>query len=344
MEKTSVKFPDLDQFVFIPVFAFQNKMFVFSFFREFAPALHLAISEDGLKWKELNGQEPILESQVGVKYWRDPFIIQDQQGVFHLLCTDGWSSPSIVHASSPDLLTWSDQDLLPVMQAFSTAKNAWAPECCYDYEKNEYLIFWSSTVDAAFPEHLNKPKDYMNHRIYACTTKDFKTYSPTFLYFDPGYNVIDASITSKPNPTNNRWIYAMAFKDERGNNTYFPEELARKFVLFAQSESPRGTWNVNPVPISKNTYKPPTENQKETWAEGPCIIWNVHSKEWWVYYEYFRNHQYGLVTSADGNHWINRDNELSFPEGAKHGTIIEVTNPIVISKLKAAYKPYDDEN
>ncbi len=54
-----------------------------------APALHLAISDDLLTWKEITDEEPVLESKVGTKYWRDPFVIQAEDGTFHLLCTDG---------------------------------------------------------------------------------------------------------------------------------------------------------------------------------------------------------------------------------------------------------------
>lgn len=317
-------------------------MFVFSFFREFAPAFHLAISNDGLNWKELNNQEPILESQVGGKYWRDPFIFQDQQGLFHLFCTDGWASQYIAYASSNDLLHWSEQKLLHVMKDFPTAHNAWAPECCYDYERQEYLVFWSSTVEAAFPDHQNKPKDYQNNRIYATSTKDFITYSPTFLLFDPAFNVIDASITSRYDPIAAKRIYAMAFKDERGENSYFPNELARKHILIGQSDSPRGPWNITLSPISPSSFNTANENKKETWAEGPCILWNSRVQEWWVYYEYFRKHQYGLVTSLDSISWKNRDSDLHFPEAVKHGTIIEIQDKEVIKKLENAYTPYDN--
>ena len=131
-------------------------MYVFCFFREFAPALHLAISNDLLHWNELNGQEPILEPEVGGKYWRDPFIIQAHDGLFHLLCTDGWASPYIAHASSSNLIDWSPQELLHVMKSFPSAQNAWAPEACYDRERKDFLVFWSSTVSDAFPMHENK--------------------------------------------------------------------------------------------------------------------------------------------------------------------------------------------
>jgi beta-xylosidase len=303
-------------------------MFVFTFFREMAPAMHLAISDDLLTWTEITDEEPVLESKVGNLYWRDPFIIQAEDGTFHLLCTDGWASPSIVHASSKDLLAWSTQDIIPVMKAFPGVKNAWAPEACYDRQAKDYVIFWSSTVPSAFPGHANKPEDYQNHRIYACRTKDFKTYSKTGLFFDPGFNCIDVSIS------HNNGKYLMAFKDERGNNAFFPGEIARKHVIVAWSGSLNGPWSIEVEPVSRSSYDDDTSNNVKAWAEGPCVFWDTRGKKWWIFYEYFRSQKYGAVHSKDGVHWTNVDDKLSFPPGVKHGTVFEVMDADVIKKLK----------
>ncbi len=308
-------------------------MYLFSFFREFAPALHLAISEDLLNWTEINNEEPILEPQVGGKYWRDPFIIRDIQGTFHLLCTDGWSSQYIAHASSSDLINWSDQTIIHVMKNYPSAKNAWAPEAVYNHLRNEYLIFWSSTVVDAFPEHENKPKDYLNHRIYACTTKDFKSFSNSFLFFDPGYNVIDASIGF------NGSEYLMAFKDERAKDSFFRDEKARKHVLFGTSQDPMGTWVLRDFPISRSLYSEKksevVENPTEYWSEGASVFWNSADRKWYVFYEYFRSHKYGCTRSSDLRHWENLDSQLDMPPGVKHGTVFEVNNDKIIEKLKS---------
>jgi len=304
-------------------------MYCFCFFREMAPALHLAISDDLLTWTEITDEEPVLESKVGNKYWRDPFIIQAEDGTFHLLCTDGWASPDIVHASSRDLITWSPQGILPVMKDFPGTKNAWAPEACYDRQLKDYVIFWSSTVPSAFPDHLNKPDDYKNHRVYACRTKDFRVFSKTHLFFDPGFNCIDASI----NFHNGK--YLMAFKDERGDDKYFPGEVARKHVLVAWSEALAGPWSVVPEPVSKSTGSDDVANDVKTWAEGPCVFFDARGKEWWIFYEYFRSRAYGAVRSKDGVHWTNVDNKLSFPPGVNHGTVFEVMDADVIRKLRS---------
>jgi hypothetical protein len=311
-------------------------MYVFCFFRDFAPAVHLAISTDLLQWHELNGQEPILEPEVGGKYWRDPFTIQAQDGIFHLLCTDGWTSPYIAHASSSNLIDWSPQDLLHVMKSFPSAQNAWAPEACYDREGNDYLVFWSSTVLDAFPMHENKTQKYQNHRIYACRTPDFKQFSEAFLYFDPGFNCIDASISHANGQ------YLMAFKDERGNSEYFTDEIARKHLLIARTSCLNDHWEISTTPISKSNYATSTPNNFENWTEGPSVFWNGAQAEWWVFYEYFRSHKYGAVKSNNGVDWVNMDSALQMPPGVKHGTIFEVNDPQIIKGLERLNIAIDD--
>lgn len=316
-------------------------MFVLAFFRELAPALHLAVSDDGFAWSELNGQEPVLESRVGAMYWRDPFIMQDLSGTFHLLCTDGWSSPDIIHATSKDLLAWSSQQVLHVMAAYPTARNAWAPEACLDPATGEIAVFWSSTVPAAFPEHAAivaaNPKEYRNHRIYGCKTRDFAAFTPTSVFFDPGYNCIDASIARGKDGT-----YLMAFKDERGNDPCFPGELARKHVLVATAGSLDGPWTVQPGPVSASTFNGHVQNDVRTWAEGPCVTWNRQREAWVVCYEYFRAGKYGAATSKDGTRWERIDERCSFPPGAKHGTVFEVQDPAIIEGLESIRAPIDD--
>jgi beta-xylosidase len=307
-------------------------MYVFSFFREFAPALHLAISEDLRNWTEVTDEEPILEPMVGGKYWRDPFILRAEDGIFHLLCTDGWESPDIAHATSTNLVDWSPQEILPVMRSIPGAKNAWAPEACYDHQQGVYWLFWSSTVPSAFPDHPNKPKDYRNHRIYGCSTKDFKTYSPTQLFFDPGFNCIDASIGYA------NGMYLMAFKDERGDNPYFPDEAARKHILITTAPSLTGSWTPSTYREDLGLDLAGASNKKDWWTEGPSVFWDPKGHEWWIFYEYFRSHRYGAIKSADGRHWTNMDDALHFPEGVKHGTVFWVEDPAICEQLRTFRK------
>lgn len=74
-----------------------------------------------------------------------------------------------------------------------TAKNCWAPEIYYDEETETFLICWATTIPGRFPE-TEREDDDNNHRMYHVATKDFKTYTDTALFFEPGFNVIDTFI------------------------------------------------------------------------------------------------------------------------------------------------------
>jgi len=46
----------------------------------------------------------------------------------------------------------------------------------------------------AFTYFTGNGEEGLNHRIYGTTTRDFWTFSPTRLFYEPGFNVIDATI------------------------------------------------------------------------------------------------------------------------------------------------------
>lgn len=99
-------------------------MYIFSYFKTGEEKLFLATSDNGLEWEDMNHGEPLFASSVGTKTMRDPFIIQDHEGIYHLLWTNGWNSQSIGYARSENLVDWSDERLLPVMENVPQTKTA----------------------------------------------------------------------------------------------------------------------------------------------------------------------------------------------------------------------------
>ena len=63
---------------------------------------------------------------------RDPSILRGPDGVFHLVWTIAWTDHAIGVAHSRDLIHWSEQTRLPVMEHEHTALNTWAPDLFYD--------------------------------------------------------------------------------------------------------------------------------------------------------------------------------------------------------------------
>ncbi|WP_235549355.1 glycoside hydrolase family 43 protein [Paenibacillus sp. Root444D2] len=275
---------------------------LFSYFTEIEEKLFLAASEDGYHWKELNDGRPIWESPIGTKQLRDPFVIEDAAGKFHLVWTDGWQSRSIGYAWSMDLIYWQGAKLIPVMEHLPETQNTWAPEIFYDTSKQAYRIVWSSTVGAG-------PR---NHRIWSTTTTDFKDFSEAQIFFDPGYNVIDATITDLDDR------YLMLFKDERGLNEKGTANKAIRFCIVAKEDSDRPS--VNHI----------SELITPALTEGPTL-YNVErngSKEWILLVDGFQEHYYGAYRSTDLMTWNNITDQVHVPKGARHGSVIQLNKDL----------------
>ena len=63
------------------------------------------------------------------------------------------------------------------------------------------------------------------------------------------------------------------------------------------------------------------------WAEGPSAI--MIGEFWYVYFDRYREGRYGAVRSKDLQQWEDISSLVSFPEGARHGTVFEVTQPVL---------------
>ena len=267
--------------------------------------LHLCWSEDGLRWNTLKGGESFMSPKVGEhKLVRDPSIVQAPDGTFHMVWTISWTQCGFGYAHSKDLINWSEQKLVPVMENEPTVRNCWAPELFYDVPNEMYYIFWASTVPGKF-EGLGSEDNY-NHRQYYVTTKDFIAFSSTKLFFDPGHNVIDAFLAKEGEQ------YLLFYKDE----TLLPIE--KKSIHLAIGKNPSGP------------FEPQREIGHTNWIEGPSAI--KIGDYWHVYYDCYRAGHYGAVRSKDLTAWENITDELSFPKGVRHGTIFRVS-PEIVRKL-----------
>ena len=109
---------------------------------------------------------------------------------------------------SRDLLNWSEQQYIPVMEHEGKAQNCWAPEIYYDEAKKEFMVFWSSTIPGRFPETDGTGDGKNNHRMYCVTSKDMEHFSESRLLYDPGFNSIDGTLLKQGDR------YLMFLKDE----------------------------------------------------------------------------------------------------------------------------------
>lgn len=112
-----------------------------------------------------------------------------------MVWTSSWTDRGIGYASSVDLVNWSEQKYIPVMEHEPTARNCWAPELFYDDASGLYYIFWTTTIPGRHSDISDSESEKgLNHRMYYVTTRDFNEFSSTQMFFDPEFSVIDAVI------------------------------------------------------------------------------------------------------------------------------------------------------
>lgn len=303
-----IKFLAFVVFCLISLASFsQKEAYLFSYFVDNGQdGLHLAYSTDGLKWTPLNDGKSFLTPVVGKdKLMRDPCVLQGKDGLFHMVWTSGWWDRIIGYAWSPDLINWSEQKAIPVMEHEPAAKNSWAPELAYDPEKREYLIFWATTIPGRHSDVSDSEREKgLNHRMYCTRTKDFTTFSPTEMFFNPDFSVIDATI--------------------------FPK--GKKFYMFLKNENPNPPQKNIRITVADHASGPYPVKVSEPitgkyWAEGPTAL--QVGDYVYVYFDKYTEHKYGAVRSKNMVDWEDVSNQVSFPKGLRHGTAFKVKKQIL---------------
>jgi hypothetical protein len=275
--------------------------------------LHLAWSRDGYRWEALNQGRSYLTPRVGEsKLMRDPCLLRGPDGTFHMVWTTAWEGKTIGYAHSKDLIAWSDQTAIPVMAQEPTAANCWAPEVFRDEKQDQFLIFWATTIPGRFPEGEGTAEGKTNHRMYSTTTKDFRTFTPTKLFYEPGFNVIDATLL----PANGR--YYLIIKDERLK----PE---MKNLRMATADRPEGPFSDLGAPFTRS------------WVEGPTAL--KVGEDYLVYFDAYRDHRYEALRSRDLKTWEDVSAKISMPKGMRHGTAISVPGAVVGRLLTPTSEP-----
>jgi len=274
--------------------------YLFTSFREPANlGLFLAYSEDGYNWEDLGG--PYLKPEVGEsKIMRDPSITKGPNDLYHMVWTTDWRGGNgLGYASSKDLINWSEQEFIPVMEHEPDVVNVWAPEVFYDEDEERFIIIWASTIPFRFEK--GEEEEENNHRMYYVTTKDFKIFSETKLFLDPGFSVIDCVIIKRDQDD-----YVLVLKD----NTRPMRNLKVAF-----GEDPLGPY--------KNISEPFTGFL----SEGPTVF--KDGQNWIIFYDNYGKKNYRAVRTSDFKEFEDISAEINLPEGHKHGTITKISSKIL---------------
>ena len=228
--------------------------YLFAYFEEVAEGrgdgLRFAHSHDALRWGTV-GPTIFLSPTVGGQSFRDPHVMRDPNETYHVVWTSScvpWAEPDCVqdrgfaHATSKDLVTFTDPTFIEIPKEKLNVEHFWAPQTFYDAASEQYLLFWSSPLDVT--------AEADPHGIYYLLTRDFVTFSdPAVLYARPGRNFIDASIAVQGS------TYFMFLKDEAEG---------QKNVRVVSSPSLFGisAWTAEPSPALTGSYA----------AEGPAPL------------------------------------------------------------------------
>jgi hypothetical protein len=129
-------------------------------------------------------------------------------------------------------------------------------------------------------------------------TKEFKKFSKTKLSYNPGFNVIDATIV----------------KD------------GKRFVMFLKDETPEPVNKNIKISYSKKLKGPYSQASAlitgDYLAEGPTVL--RKDNQWIVYFDKYRLHKYGAIASMDLENWKEISDQVNLPSGIRYGTILVI--------------------
>ena len=284
----------------------EAELYVSTSFHEPAnEGLRFIYSRDAMHWDTIPGT--FLAPRIGMKIMRDPSILRTPDGMYHLVWTIAWKNDKrFGYAESRDLVHWSEQKYMDLMPDTSTV-NAWAPEFFWDDKRQQAMVVWSSCVPSQnFARGIEDERN--NHRLYYSTTKDFKTWTPGKLLYDPGYSCIDATLVKRGKDD-----YVMVVKDNTRN--------ARN-IKVAYAKDPLGPWSPTSEPFTGN------------FMEGPTTVKLPNEDAWLIYYDRYRLYDFGAHYTKDFKTFTDVSDKVSVPKLHKHGTIFRAPESIVKNLLE----------
>ncbi|MGQ1945543.1 immunoglobulin-like domain-containing protein [Geofilum sp. OHC36d9] len=264
-------------------------------------AIRFALSDDGYSYTSLNGNNPVISSQLisstgGV---RDPHILRGNDGWFYMTATDmvsanGWSSNrAMVLLKSKDLINW-ESSVVNIQNRFPGQEDllrVWAPQTIYDSKVGKYMIYWSM-----------KYGDNPDIIYYAYANSDFTDLEsvPAQLFYHPSNSsCIDGDIIEKDGK------FHLFFKTEgtgNGIKKAVSDNLTEGYVLYDQYLQ-----------------------QTDMAVEGSSVFRLINSDTYILMYDVYMAGQYQFTESEDLLDFSICDQDVSMDFQPRHGSIIPIT-------------------
>ncbi|HEY8780355.1 MAG TPA: glycoside hydrolase family 43 protein [Mucilaginibacter sp.] len=268
--------------------------------------LRYCASTDGYHFTSVNNGDCILKSTLGGNILRDPQIILDQRGTYHLITTNGWKGRSFAIWDSQDLINWKNERLITA--SLEQADKTWAPEAIYDTINDDYVFYWTSSINQARGSWA----------IYYSTTKDFENFSTASILMNSDNIILDADIV-KYQP--DKFFMFYRYKNQIWKKT---------------ATSVTGHYGDSTLVVDANVEGPYVYQV----GQGK---WNMI----WDYYGGNQG-RYGMAESTDLVHWKwlttksfpYYNDTVSFPQGVRHGAVIQIAT----SQLKQIHDYYNNKN
>ncbi|MGM9551502.1 MAG: LamG-like jellyroll fold domain-containing protein [Clostridia bacterium] len=261
-------------------------------------SIHIAASEDGYNWFDLNDNKPILTSQMGTYELRDPYLLRSHNNDrFYLLATDlntkdgqGWGPWSLSGSKylmvweSDDLINWSEQRM--VKFANDDIGCAWAPEAIWDPDTEEYLVY-ASGKDLT----LENPGD----TVYVARTRDFRSFS-------------EPEVFVAPMDENGERIWAIdsnIIQAHDGKFYHFYKQSGHIEMMVSDHAS-------GPYTIVENFTRPAGEGPGSFIVKGTDDTYALMVDDYSVYVPY-------LTTCIASGNFTKATDSITMPTGSKHG-------------------------
>jgi hypothetical protein len=278
----------------------EKDAWIFYYFEGYAgdkAGLFAAYSYDLHTWQPL--ADSLIAAEIGEwNVFRDPSVIKDPDGKFHVVWTTG--SSGFGYSNSENGINWENVEFITVADPERGLEfaNVWAPE--FYVEGDSVYIIWSSTLMEDYVPPKNPEQWWAstwNHRLYYTVTTDFKNFTPTQKFWDTGFNAIDATVHKTDS------LYYIFFKDER---------RPPKQIMMAQSKTLLGPYeNIQPLAYSL------TEGAIALQTDTAFVL----------YYDYYHEYNgYRYITTTDIVNWSDEimPEKVGFEDVIRHGSIVKV--------------------
>jgi alpha-L-arabinofuranosidase len=301
-----------------------------------------ALSKNGNYWRDLFNSGEVFDAKeyTTTGGMRDAFVCRSQKGNFLLAGTDmtsrlGWTSNHcMTFMRSNDLVHWDkmvsiDLETADNLKALGLTSAddmtaAWAPQIIFDPVTQKYVAYYS----VGFPDR---------HRIYySLFDEDLTGWTEPRLFFDPGFDVIDADIVW--NDVDQR--YQMVFKRE-GDRA-----LSMATASFLVPTGDKTTGSCQWTMVDGFGIDEPGQS-----IEAPSQFRYIGRKTWRLAYQKYSGDLYYRMMDLD-EHGMNPSNRTDMVGSVspQHGSFVKLTEreyrhletwEEVVAKLATAKQMYE---